>query len=133
MSETLTVTFPGGRRVDAQAGAHHLSTDQPRSVGGEDTAPSPFTLFLASVGTCAGIYVLSFCQARGIDPTAITLTQRVERDRETGALRAVVIDVHVPAGFPAQYREPLVRAASACAVKKAIAAQPEFRIDVVGP
>jgi len=133
VSETLTITFPGGKRVDAQAGAHHISTDQPRSVGGDDTAPSPFTLFLASLGTCAGIYVLSFCQARGIDPTGVTLTQRVERDRETGALRALVIDVHVPGEFPAQYRQPLVRAASACAVKNAIAAQPEFRIDVVSP
>jgi len=133
MSDTVTVTFPGGKRVDAELGSHRISTDQPRSAGGEDTAPSPFSLFLASLGTCAGIYVLSFCQARGIDPTGVTLTQRSVRDRETGRLEAIAIDIHVPDGFPAQYREALIRSASNCAVKKAIAAQPEFRIDVVSP
>jgi ribosomal protein S12 methylthiotransferase accessory factor len=48
-------------------------------------------------------------------------------------LRAVEIDVHVPESFPARYREAVVRAASNCAVKKAIAAQPEFRITVTSP
>jgi ribosomal protein S12 methylthiotransferase accessory factor len=129
----LTVTFPGGKRVDAQVGNHHIVTDQPRVAGGNDSAPAPFSLFLASLGTCAGIYVLGFCQARGIDPTGITLTQRSVNDRETGALRAVEIDVHVPDGFPSQYREAVARAAANCAVKKAIAAQPEFFIRVTSP
>lgn len=129
----ITVTFPGGKRVDAQVGNHHISTDQPRAAGGDDSAPAPFSLFLASIGTCAGIYVLGFCQARGIDSTGITLTQRSVVDRETGVLRAVEIDVHVPDDFPAQYRDALVRVASKCAVKKAIAAQPEFRIAVTAP
>ncbi|MGZ3447249.1 MAG: OsmC family protein [Myxococcaceae bacterium] len=129
----ITVTFPGGKRVDAEVGNHHISTDQPRLAGGDDSAPAPFSLFLASIGTCAGIYVLGFCQARGLDTTGVTLTQRAETDRETGVLRSVGIDVHVPDGFPTKYREALIRAVSNCAVKKAIAAQPEFRIDVVGP
>ena len=130
MTETFTVSFPGGKRVDAQIGLHRIATDQPRAAGGDDSAPAPFSLFLASIGTCVGIYVLSFCQARGIDPTGITLTQRSVRDRETGTFQGVEIDIHVPGAFPSQYRDALVRAASNCAVKKAIAAQPEFRIAV---
>ena len=108
----ITVTFPGGKRVDAEVGNHHIATDQPRVAGGADSAPAPFSLFLASIGTCAGIYVLGFCQARGIDPTRITLTQRSISDPETRVLRAVEIDVHVPDGFPAHLRDALVRAAS---------------------
>lgn len=129
----IRVTFPGGKRVDAQVGNHHIATDQPRVAGGEDSAPAPFSLFLASLGTCAGIYVLGFCQARGIDPAGITLTQRSVTDRETGVLRTVEIDIHVPDRFPAQYREAVIRAASSCAVKKALAAPPEFRIAVTTP
>jgi ribosomal protein S12 methylthiotransferase accessory factor len=129
----LSVTFPGGKRVDALVGNHRISTDQPRVAGGEDSAPAPFSLFLASLGTCAGIYVLGFCQARGIDPTGITLTQRSFTDPETRVLRSVDIEVHVPPGFPEQYRDALVRAASGCAVKKAIAAQPEFHVSLKSP
>src|SRR5207248_9604830 len=58
------ITFPGGKRVNAELDGRPIPTDQPASVGGEGTAPEPFVLFAASIGTCAGFYLLSFCQAR---------------------------------------------------------------------
>ncbi len=130
-SAEIVVTFPGGKRVDAQVGAHLVRTDQPREGGGEDSAPAPFSLFLASVATCAGIYVLGFCQKRGLPTEGIRLTQRVLQDRETGALTGVEIDVEVPPSFPEKYRDALVRVADQCAVKKAIQAQPRFAVRTV--
>lgn len=130
-SAEIVVTFPGGKRVDAQVGAHLVRTDQPREGGGEDSAPAPFSLFLASVATCAGIYVLGFCQKRGLPTEGIRLTQRVLQDRETGALTGVEIDVEVPPSFPEKYRDALVRVADGCAVKKAIQAQPRFAVRTV--
>jgi len=44
----IVVTFPGGKRVDAQVGGHVVRTDQPVQGGGEDSAPTPFALFAAS-------------------------------------------------------------------------------------
>ena len=69
----ILVTFPGGMRVDAQAGAHLIRTDQPASAGGDASAPAPFDLFLASLATCAGYYVLAFCRARGIPTDGLAL------------------------------------------------------------
>jgi len=60
------VTLSGGRRVDAQVGRHTIHTDQPVANGGEDIAPAPFDIFLASMGACAGIFVQGFCATRGI-------------------------------------------------------------------
>ena len=54
---TMIVTFPGGKRVDAEYGGFTVRTDQPPQSGGEGSAPQPFDLFLASIATCAGIYV----------------------------------------------------------------------------
>jgi len=51
----LVISFPGGKRVDAQVGDFTLRTDQPKDHGGDGSAPEPFALFLASIGTCAGI------------------------------------------------------------------------------
>jgi ribosomal protein S12 methylthiotransferase accessory factor len=130
-SSEITVTLPGGKRVDAQVGAHVVRTDQPVEGGGGDTAPAPFGLFLASIGTCAGIYVAGFCQKRGLPTEGIRLRQRHHFDRETGALVRVEIDVEVPPGFPEKYREALVRVADQCAVKKAIQAQPVFEVKTV--
>jgi ribosomal protein S12 methylthiotransferase accessory factor len=131
MSSEMVVTLPGGKRVDTQIGPHVIRTDQPVSNGGEDTAPAPFSLFLASIGTCAGIYVAGFCQKRGLPTEGIRLVQRNRIDPETGVLAGVAIDIEVPPGFPEKYLEALVRVADQCAVKKAIQAQPVFEVRAV--
>lgn len=131
VSNEITVTLPGGKRVDAQVGAHVVRTDQPIAGGGEDSAPAPFSLFLASIGTCAGIYVAGFCQKRGLPTDGIRIRQRNHFDRETGAFVRAELDIEVPPGFPEKYHEALVRVADQCAVKKAIQAQPVFEVRTV--
>lgn len=124
----IVVTLPGGRRVDAQVGPHLVRTDQPASNGGEDSAPTPFQLFLAAIGTCAGIFVQGFCAKRGISPEGIRIVERTELDPE-GVLRVVELRIEVPPSFPEKYREALVRVADQCSVKRAIQAQPTFRVE----
>ena len=131
VTSELIVTLPGGKKVDAALGSHVIRTDQPVAAGGEDSAPAPFGLFLAAIGTCAGIYVAGFCQKRGLPTEGIRLLQRNHFDRETGALQKVDIDVEVPPTFPEKYRDALVRVADQCAVKKAIQAQPVFDVKTV--
>ena len=127
----MTITFPGGARVDAQAGPYAIRTDQPPQAGGEGSAPAPFALFLASIGTCAGIYVLGFCRQRGLPTDGIQLRQRVEPDPRTGMIAKVHLDIEVPPDFPEKYREPLIRAASQCAVKKHLEHPPSFEVRTV--
>ena len=122
----MKITFPGGKRVNAEFGGFSVATDQPAGVGGEGSAPTPFDTFLASIATCAGIYVVGFCQTRGIPTENIKMVQVVERDAQTHKLARVRIDIQVPPGFPEKYLEPLRRAAESCAVKKAIQDPPEF-------
>jgi ribosomal protein S12 methylthiotransferase accessory factor len=127
----MVVTFPGGKKVDTELGGHVIRTDQPVSNGGEDTAPAPFSLFLASIGTCAGIYVVGFCQKRNLPTAGIRIVQRNHFDPQTGTLAGVDLDIEVPASFPDKYHEALVRVADQCAVKKAIHAQPRFEVRTV--
>ena len=130
-SSEMIVTLPGGKRVDTQIGQHVIRTDQPASGGGEDTAPAPFSLFLASIGTCAGIYVAGFCQKRGLPTEGIRLRQRNHFQPETGVLARVQLDIEVPPSFPEKYHEALVRVADQCSVKKAIQVQPRFAVRTV--
>ena len=127
----MTITFPGGARVDAQFGPFTVPTDQPPEGGGESSAATPFATFLASIGTCAGIYVLGFCRQRGLPTEAIRLTQRVERDPATGLIGRIAIDIHVPPDFPEKYHAALVRAADQCAVKKHLERPPAFEVRTV--
>jgi putative redox protein len=127
----MTISFPGGARVDAQFGTFTVRTDQPAQGGGEGSAPTPFALFLASLGTCAGIYVLGFCKQRGLPTDGIRISQRVDRDPATGMVGTVAMDIEVPPDFPEKYHSSLVRAAEQCAVKKHMEHPPRFNVKTV--
>src|SRR5512134_437130 len=124
MALEITVTHGGGKKIDAQVAGFTIHTDQSPKGGGEGSAPEPFTLFLASLATCAGIYVAGFCQARGIPTDEIRVVQSYQIDA-AGAPH-FHIDVQVPDSFPAEYRNAVARAAASCKVKKIIAAGPQF-------
>jgi ribosomal protein S12 methylthiotransferase accessory factor len=128
----ILITLPGGRRVDAQLEHHLIRTDQPKGLGGEASAPAPFDLFLASIGTCAGVFIQGFCAKRGIPYESIRIIERPEYD-QAGTLAAVSLDIELPADFPPKYREAVVKVAEQCTVKRAILAQPLFRVQATQP
>lgn len=127
----LVVTFPGGARVDAQFGPHTIRTDQPPHGGGTGSAPTPFSLFLASIGTCAGIYVLGFCKQRGLPTDGIKIVQQMVMNPATGLIGKVTLDIQVPPDFPEKYHSALIRSAEQCAVKKHLEMPPQFEVKTV--
>jgi len=128
MEKTIAVEFPGGKRVDARMDGVLIPTDQTTERGGEGTAPAPFQLFLASIATCAGIYALEFCRARGMSGEGMTLTMSYEWDEKKHAIDTMHIELKLPPGFPDQYKKAVVRAMDLCSVKKHIIHPPEFII-----
>jgi putative redox protein len=126
-ADVLIITLPGGRRSDAQIGRHEIQTDQPIEKGGQDSAPSPFDLFLASIGTCAGIFVQGFCAKRSIPYEGVRIVERPEYDAQ-GTLVAVDLQLQLPSSFPERYRAAIVKVVEQCSVKRAILAQPVFRV-----
>lgn len=124
----MIIDFPGGARVDAHFGPYTVKTDQPPMGGGEGSAPTPFAVFLASIGTCAGIYVLGFCRQRGLPTEGIRIIQRMHSNPFTGMVEKIDLEIQVPPSFPEKYRPSLVRAAELCAVKKHFERPPQFEI-----
>lgn len=120
----MLIDFPGGLKVDAHFGPFTIETDQPPS----GSAPTPFDVFLSSIGTCAGIYVLGFCRQRNLPTDGIRIIQHNHPNRMTGMMDKIDIEIQVPPAFPAQYYEALVRSAELCKVKKTIENPPEFEV-----
>lgn len=124
----MIIDFPGGARVDAHFGPYTVSTDQPPMGGGQGSAPTPFALFLSSIGTCAGIYVLGFCRQRGLPTDGIRIVQRVHSNPMSGMVEKIDLEIQVPPSFPQKYYESLVRSAELCAVKKHLEKPPKFEV-----
>lgn len=114
--------------ITAHINGHEIRTDQPVMGGGTNSAPSPFELFLASIGTCAGIYVKSFCDQRGIPSENIKIVQTLEYDRAIGLPTDIKIDIQLPTDFPEKYKDAVINAAELCKVKKTIANPPKFEV-----
>lgn len=125
----MEIVFPGGLRVDAIAGDMVIPTNQ------DGSAPAPFGLFLASIGTCAGIYVLSFCQQRGLPTDNMRIIQRMHSNPFTRMIEKIELDIQLPPDFPEKYKEAVIRAAELCAVKKHLEQPPAFEVytSVVAP
>ncbi|MCE5311987.1 MAG: OsmC family protein [Nitrospiraceae bacterium] len=127
----IKITFPGNKKVFAEAGGYVIETDQSIENGGDATAPSPYMYFLASIGTCSGIYVLSFCRERGIPTEGMNIIQHVEYvtgEKGEKKLDSIVLEIQVPPGFPDKYLNAIKKVAEQCAVKKTILNPPKFDV-----
>ena len=129
-SMDIVVTLPGNKKVDAEIKGFTIKTDQPVDEGGEGSAPEPFMLFLASIGTCAGIYVQGFCEVRNIPTDNIRLIQRHEFNAEKHRLEKLSLEIRVPPDFPKKYHKAIARVANLCTVKRTLVDPPEFEISV---
>jgi putative redox protein len=120
----MIINFPGDSRVDAHFGTFTVATDQPPAA----TAPAPFDVFLSSIGTCAGIYVLGFCQQRFLPTDGIRIVQRAHYNPASGMVEKIDLEIQVPPSFPEKYRNSLIRSAELCKVKKHLENPPTFEI-----
>lgn len=120
----MLIDFPGGLRVDAHFGTFTIPTDQPPQA----SAPTPFATFLASIGTCAGIYVLGFCQQRGVPGEGIRIVQRMTSNPMNGMVEQIDLEIQLPSSFPEKYKDAVIRAADLCAVKKHFETPPKIAV-----
>lgn len=127
----MTINFPGNKRVTATYKGFTVETDQPASEGGDGSAPEPFDLFLSSLGTCAGVYVVYFCESRNIPLDGISMTLHLERNERTHLMETIHMVIHLPPAFPEKYRSAVIRAAQMCTVKRNLDQPPEMMVTTV--
>ncbi|MEA2081233.1 MAG: OsmC family protein [Elusimicrobiota bacterium] len=124
----LDIDFQGGSKVDVLYHGFRIKSDQSVEDGGENSAPAPLDMFLSSIASCTGYYVMAFCTRRGISTEGLKMTMGCEKNKETRTIGKIDIAIKLPAGFPEKYKNAVVRAAASCSVKKHFVYPPEFSI-----
>ncbi len=122
----MEISFPGGKKVDADFKGFTIKTDQGEKDGGEGSAPTPSFLFLASLGTCAGLYALNFCEKRKIDTTQLKLALEFNTHKKTNMVEKIRLKLTLPPDFPEKYKPAIIKAVDLCYVKKHLHEPPEF-------
>lgn len=124
----MEIYFEENKKVNAKINGNVIKTDQPVKEGGDGSAPEPFNLFLASIGTCAGIYVKRFCDQRGIDSSEVKIIQKMNFNQTKRLIDKIDLEIQLPADFPEKYKKAVINSANLCAVKKHIQESPEFDV-----
>lgn len=122
----LEIFFEDNKKVNASLNGSVIKTDQSVKHGGDGTAPEPFNLFLASIGTCAGVYVKSFCDKRGIDASRIRIIQRHSFNQQTRLIDNIELEAILPEDFPEKYRNAIISAMDLCTVKRHLKDPPQI-------
>ncbi len=132
MERVIEVKFPGGKKVDAVIDGTVIRTDQQVENGGDGTAPEPFSLFLASLATCAGFYAKAFCINRDIPSEGLELKMRCLKDEtaKNSLYSKMIFELKLPDGFPDKYKTAISRSIDLCAVKRHLMDAPEFELIV---
>jgi putative redox protein len=118
----------GGKKVFTEYKGFTVKTDQSVKAGGGAEFPEPFDMFLSSLGSCAGIYVFNFCQAREIPTDGVSLVMDMDYDAKSGMIGKITIEIKLPPEFPDKYKDAVIKAADLCYVKRHIMNPPEFNI-----
>ena len=124
----MEITFPGGKKIDAGFKGFTVHTDQPRDEGGDGTAPQPYDLFVASLATCAGVYIRYFCDERKIAVDGLRIAVRADKNEKTHLFETIELRVKLPQNFPEKYRKAVIRAAEKCSVKRSLARPPQIEV-----
>ncbi len=126
----MEIYFDEKKKINANYNGIVIKTDQPVEAGGDGSAPAPFDLFLASIGTCAGIYVKSFCDRRGIPAEDIRIYQGLKYDVQKQLISEINLDIKLPGDFPEKYRDAVINVANLCAVKKHLLDPPRINVQI---
>lgn len=124
----IIVNFAGGMKVNAYFKNFTVCTDQPKEVGGEETAPDPFSYFLSSLVACAGFFVLRFCQSRNLPTDGIQLRMTNDWNKVDKRVENIHIEIEIPPTFPEKYAPALIRATHECTVKRTLLSPPNIEV-----
>lgn len=72
-----------GFAVEITAGPHNWRADEPASIGGTDTGPTPYDLLLGSLGACTAMTIRMVAEREKIPLDTVTVTLDHDRNHQT--------------------------------------------------
>ena len=130
MVQEMEIRFPGGKKVFSDYNGFTIQTDQSAKDGGDNSAPTPSDLFFASLGTCAALYALRFCESRKFDTEKLKIRLEFQSNEKTHMAEKIVFKINLPPEFPEKYNPALIKSMNLCYVKKHLEQPPEFEFEI---
>lgn len=128
---TVSVSHLGGDTFEIDVRGHRIRVDQPEAMGGDDTAPTPTELFVASLASCSAFYARRYLARHDLPVEGLRVETTYVMGSAPSRVSSFDVRVHLPAGVPESRHKPLLAMISRCTVHSTLTHQPEVTIALV--
>jgi putative redox protein len=116
-------------RTEIEVGGKSVVVDEPASLGGADSGPTPYDMILGAIGACTAMTVRMYADRKGWPLESVTVRLRQARsyqqdceDCDAQALPGITIEreLVMEGALDDEQRERLTQIADRCPVKQAL-------------
>lgn len=124
--------------TECRTADHVIVSDEPGSLGGTDTGPSPVKMFLMSLGACKAMTMRMYAQRKDWPLEGVTVALRWEDRRKDGAdsgpkIPHVDLEMQIHGdGLDEKQRQRLLEIADKCPVSKCVEGDSVVSTSLVG-
>ncbi len=126
----MEVNLEQGFFFKAVCGGHEIFTDQHEAEGGTDKAMTPAEIFVASLGTCIGVYAVRFCLRHNLPTDGLTVGLDWTVVKDPWRIGSIKAEIRYPHNISETEKKGLLRMAEACFVHESIVHPPEMTIEL---
>jgi len=130
-SEDVVVTEAGDGKYaqTVNVGRHWLRADEPSSIGGDDSGPSPYQLLSAALGACTSMTMRMYANKKKLPLDKVTVTVKhekihaedcIECETRVGKIDQIEREIHIEGDLTDEQRINLMRIADRCPVHRTL-------------
>lgn len=129
--DAMAVYPIGGDKYAIDIRGHQVRVDQPLDEGGDDTAPTPTELFVASLALCVAFHAGRFLDRHGIDRTGLSVhvTWGMAEGRPA-RVGQIAVTVTPPHAMPSDRLPAFLAVARGCTVHHSLVQPPAVNISL---
>ena len=124
----MRVEHRGGDKFDIAVRGHVVRVDQPVKDHGEDTAPTPTELFIASLASCVAFYARRYLARHNLPTDGLAVEATFDMGSKPARVARIAMRLIVPEGVPADRLDALLAVATHCTVHNTLSSEPEVSI-----
>jgi putative redox protein len=124
----MRVEHRGGDKFDINVRGHIVRVDQPVKDRGEDTAPTPTELFIASLASCVAFYARRYLARHNLPTDGLAVEATFAMGAKPARVAGIDVRVIVPEGVPVERLDALLAVATHCTVHNTLASEPEVSV-----
>ncbi len=130
-----------GFAQEITAANHRLVADEPQTVGGTDTGPTPYDLIAAALGACTSMTVSLYARRKqwALETVTVKLSHsRVHAadcancEAKDGLLDRLEVEVELHGNLDEEQRQRLLQIANQCPVHKTLTSKIDIRTRLRG-